>query len=228
MYWQEDKETTRFAVPDDVVDVAYTITCRALPVDHAHALMQAVRQALPWFESEVQAGIHPIHVADSGNGWMRPEQPDDLLYLSRRTRLVLRVPKSRVDDAKRLVGQMLTVAGEPMQVTDAATRLLSDLTTIFARYVVTKSVESEAEFLSEAQAQLRAMEIEAKKMLCGMAKQIGTPQGPVSTRSLMLADLTPDASVRLQSEGLGHHRQLGCGIFIAHKDIKRVGTADGG
>jgi len=228
MYWQDDNEPTRFVVPDDVVDVAYTIACRSLPVDHAHALRGAILEALPWFADEDHAGIHPIHVADSGNGWMRPEQPDDILYLSRRTRLVLRIPKARVDDANALVGKTLSVAGQDMAIKDAATRLLSDLTSIFARYVVTPESTTEQGFLEKTQLQLAGMGVRPKKMLCGIAKQIGTPEGPVHTRSLMLADLTPEESVQLQCRGLGEHRQLGCGIFIPHKDIKRVGAMDNG
>ena len=105
-------------------------------------------------------------------------------------------------------------------------RTLSDLTAIFARYVATSEDSSEARFLENARDQLFTMGVHPKKMLCGIAKQIGTPGGPVHTRSLMLADLTPEESVQLQSRGLGNYRQLGCGIFIPHKDIKRVGSGD--
>jgi CRISPR-associated protein Cas6 len=226
MYWKEDSDVKRFVIPDDIVDVAYTIACRCLPVDHAHALMTAVRDALPWFAAELQAGIHPIHVADSGNGWMRPEQADDLLYLSRRTRLLLRLPRTRINDANALVGQTLSVADQAMQVKDAVTRTLSALTTIFSRYVVTDAAPDEQQFLEAVEAQLQQIGIRPKKMLCGIEKVIGTPEGPVHTRSLMLADLTKEESVQLQGEGLGPHRQLGCGLFIPHKDIKRIGAAD--
>ena len=107
MFWQEEKnESGRFVVPDDVVDVAFNIVCRSLPVDHAYALSQAIIQALPWFAEESGAGLHPIHVADSGNGWMRPENPSDLLYLSKRTKLVLRLPHARAQDAKALSGRL--------------------------------------------------------------------------------------------------------------------------
>ena len=43
MYWHEDdyEETTR--VPDDVVDVLFSIDCKRLPVDHAYAGSQKNR-----------------------------------------------------------------------------------------------------------------------------------------------------------------------------------------
>jgi hypothetical protein len=31
--------------------------------------------------------------------------------------------------------------------------------------------------------------------------------------------------VRLQEEGIGPHRELGCGLFVPHRDIKEVGKA---
>jgi len=113
MYWQESQQEEAPRVPDDVVDVAYVIRCQSLPVEHAYALWHAVSQVLPWIPEEEGAGVHSVHVADSGNGWMRPERPDELLYLSRRTRLVIRVPKHRIEDARRLHGRTLDVAGRP-------------------------------------------------------------------------------------------------------------------
>ena len=35
--------------PGDFVDAVFAISCRSLPVDHAYALSQAIRSALPWF-----------------------------------------------------------------------------------------------------------------------------------------------------------------------------------
>ena len=38
----------------------------------------------------------------------------------------------------------------------------------------------------------------------------------------MVAELTVEQSLRLQSRGLGALHYLGCGLFIPHKDIKEV------
>ena len=224
MFWQETQEEAR-TVPDDVVDVVYQIDCRALPVDHAWALSQAVCAVLPWLEDEPSAGVHPIHVADSGNGWMRPENASDLLCLSRRTRLVLRVPRPRIEAAQALVGRQLDVAGHALRVDQATLRPLSAITTIFSRYVVSAEGMDETAFLQSAVCELDALGVRPKKMLCGIEKVIATPDRPVHTRSLMIADLTQQESVALQQHGLGPLRTLGCGLFIPHKDIKEVKQA---
>jgi len=221
MYWQESRDSENFVVPDDIVDMVYGIRCRSLPVDHAYALSQAIQAALPWFTGEERAGVHTIHVAESGNGWMRPDDPNALLHLSRRTKLVLRVPKSRIDDAGRLTGQTLDIQGNPLQIEKASVRSLSDLTTLFARYIVTDGADEDA-FLRDAMKQLNDMGIRPKKMLCGIERVILTPQRSIRTRSLMLAELSVPESVRLQQQGLGTERKLGCGLFIPHKDIKEL------
>ncbi len=223
MYWQEtSKRDERPVVPDEVVDLAFNIVCRSLPVDHAWALFTALRPLLPWLEGEEGAGVHPIHVADSGNGWMRPDRPDAPLYLSRRTKLMLRVPQSRVAEAERLSGQVLDVAGNRLAIEKSAVRPLSTHPALFSRYLVTDDALDEADFLSAMHAQLTAMGIRPKKMVCGIARAIATPDRTLHTRSLMVADLTPAESVRLQQRGLGRLHHLGCGLFIPHKDIQEI------
>ena len=59
-------------------------------------------------------------------------------------------------------------------------------------------------------------------MLPGKITVIDTPDGPLATRSLMLADLSAEESLRLQQRGLGHGRYFGCGLFIPYKGIKAV------
>lgn len=223
MYWDADKQgEQRYVVPDDVVDICYSIRCRALPVDHAHALHQALRRVLPWLDDEALAGIHTIHVAESGNGWIRPEHANDLLYLSRRTKLVLRVPQHRLKDAESLSGQSVDVGGHPLEVGQSTVRPLSSLTTIFSRYIVADDNDDENTFMQAALEQLKALGLKPKKMMCGLGKLISTPDKTIHTRSLMLADMEVEDSVKLQQHGLGPWRQLGCGLFIPHKDISEV------
>ncbi len=225
MYWEEDKGNEPPEVSDAVVDLVFGIDCRCLPVDHAYALAQAMQRELPWLTDEPNAGIHTIHGAASGNGWMRPQGSDDLLQLSRRTRFTLRVPKHRIEDALSLQGKTLDVDGYPLTLKRATQRPLSVLTTLFARHQATdRDLENEEQMLDWVAAQLRRLEIRPRKLLCGTLHAIKTPEGHVQTRSLMVADLDYDESLRLQAQGLGPHRLLGCGLFIPHKGIQTLNT----
>ncbi len=221
MFWNEDRdEKIEYQVPDRVQDVIFRIDCKSIPQEHAHALAEALQAALPWLADEPEAGIHPLLGAESGNGWERPDT--EVLYLSRRQRLTLRLPKHRLQDVEALVGQTLDIDGHPLTVGRFTTRKLSDLPTLFAKGVVTDPGQSETEFLEQVAEQLRAMDIRIRKMMCGKEGQIAVPDGTLHTRSLMLAELDREESVRLQEKGIGPGRQYGCGLFLPQKDIKPV------
>jgi CRISPR-associated protein Cas6 len=204
---------------DEVVDAVFAIECRSLPVDHAYALSAAIQAALPWFADEPQAGLHTIHGAASGAGWRRPEGDDAQLQLSRRTKLMLRLPGHRLADAAALTGRTLDVAGSPMRVGRLSARPLLRIASLFARSVMFQGAADESAFLAAATEGLRALGVEASTMLCGRDVTLATPGGTYRTRSLMLTVATPAQSLALQRQGLGEARKLGCGVFIPHKDV---------
>jgi CRISPR-associated protein Cas6 len=225
MFWQEDSQPAAPDVADDVVDVSFRIGCRTLPLDHAHALSEAILVKLPWLRDEDRAGIHVIHGAASGNGWMRPEDSEQsILHLSRRARLTLRVPAHRIDDAAALSGAMLDVAGHALEVQTPSVRSLNPIDTLFARYVVAATEQDEMLFVEYVAAELARIGVRVRKLLCGIPHVIATPNENIFTRSVMVAGLNPEESLKLQQQGLGPGRTIGCGLFIPHKGIEPVGT----
>ncbi|MGD2020131.1 MAG: type I-MYXAN CRISPR-associated protein Cas6/Cmx6 [Thiohalocapsa sp.] len=224
MFWQDEEETPELTVADDVVDVLFTLQCRSIPVDHAYVLSQALLEAVPWL-AQTGGGIHTIHVAGSQNGWERPSHSvDEHLLLSRRTKLSIRVPEERLADLKHaLEGRTVDVGGAALTIGAGKPRSLAKERTLFARYVAGPAERDETAFLRWAADTLaRQVDVRVRKALCGKETPLTTPDGPVSTRSLMLADLKPEESLRLQQQGLGPHRLMGCGIFIPHKGIDAV------
>jgi len=225
MYWQEDDKKNDIDTSDKVVDLHFKIDCKQIPICHAWELSQALYGVLPWIKDEKEVGIHQIHGATSGNGWERP--PDgELIYLSKRTRMHLRVPTLRVDDANELVGKTLDIAGCPVIVGKMASKKIDPFSTIFSRYIVVQAGMTEDDFLNWVAAELKTRNMQARKLLCGIGHEIEANGEKIETRSLMIADLDKSTSVALQEVGLGPHRHLGCGIFIAHKGIKAVGETE--
>ena len=226
MYWDEPEAPAAAPESATVADVRYRIRCAALPVDHARALCDALRAALPWLEAEPGAGVHALHGAESGNGWLRPEDPAELLPLSRRTRLALRLPRARLEDAAALCGRALSVGGIPLQVGEAALRPLRAWRTVFARYVTfPDAAGGEDAFLAHCAAALRALGVAAPRLLPGRGHDVAGPDGPLHCRSLLLDGLEPAPSLRLQEQGLGAARQFGCGLFLPHKSLAATGAA---
>lgn len=223
MYWTEnsDKEN-KSKVPEDVVDLTFKLDCRCLPNDHVWELSQSLQKILPWLADEPQAGIHMIHGAESMNGWNRPEDPDALIHLSRRSKMTLRVPGPLVGKALELEGKELDLSGNSLKIDKATVKLLSLYEVQFSRYVMTEADTDEQEFLQNAVAELKNMNIPPRKLLSGKTQSFTTPDGEIVTRSLMVADLEPMEAIRLQEQGIGAGRLLGCGLFVPHKGIKHA------
>jgi CRISPR-associated protein Cas6 len=223
MYWQDDSNEPAKRVSDDVVDLVFGLKCKNLPVNHLFALSEAVLEELPWLRDESTAGLHSVNVAASGNGWMRPDDPQALLYLSRRTHFELRVPKHRIDDARQLEGKTLDVCGYAFTLEKASERPLSQLTTLFARFLAAdEDIVDEEKMLQWVSAELGKLSIAPKKMLCGKEHFIEIEKEKIRTRSLMVADLEIEESLMLQQHGLGPYRHMGCGLFIPHKGIDDI------
>jgi CRISPR-associated protein Cas6 len=132
---------------------------------------------------------------------------------------VLRLPRERVEDALALEGCELDLAGNPLKVGPGKVRPLQKATTLHSRHAHFADVEDEGLFIEVAAKALKQQGIGFKKILCGKPHVIADGEQQIATRSLMVADLSLEDSVRLQQLGLGDHHLLGCGLFIPHKPV---------
>lgn len=219
MYWQEEIDDQHYLVPERVVDLSFQIDCPTLPVDHAWVLSQEIKRILHWFGDDPLEGLHIIHGADSGNGWERPQGADDLLHLSRRVKLTLRLPRKNVEQARELTGKILQPGGQQMQIGTAKVRTLSTTNFLYARYLAGPEQTTEEQFMEWAAAELKAQQIVFKKILCGKTCYLSRPDGPLETRSLLVANLSFPDAVKLQESGIGPWRSIGCGLFIPQKSF---------
>lgn len=223
-FWQEESEEANDAkAPQNVVDVLFRLKGSVIRVDHAWVLAQEIERLLPWFAANDANALHLVHVAESGNGWQRPDDSSALLHLSRRTRLSLRLAKECLSDVESLVGKTLELPDASIDVGASTLKPLVRSKVQFARYVVFPGADTEHDFLEAARAELKARGIRSQKMLCGREQVFKTPHGEVKARSLMLANLDFEDSIKLQELSLGQYRTMGCGIFMPHKGIDAVG-----
>lgn len=226
MFWNEEEKPSEYIAPDNVIDLSFKVSCKQIKLDHAWALTDAINELLPWFNDEPQSAIHHIYIPQSGNGWERSDAfNDEIIQLSRRTRLKIRIPITRIDEVNALTGQTISIDGNDMTFGQSEQHLLSTITTIVARHVhVPDTDESEDAFLNEINRQIKAMGINVRKMLCGKSRQLKTSNGLIKTRSLMIADISPEESITLQENGVGDYYSYGCGIFIPQKGITAVNS----
>jgi CRISPR-associated protein Cas6 len=93
--------------------------------------------------------------------------------------------------------------------------------TLYAYFVAAESDDEQA-FLADVNRELRSVDIDCR-IVCDKRQQHLGPQGQVMHGfSLMLHELSPADSLRIQRLGLGVHRTLGCGIFVPHRSAAAV------
>jgi len=228
MYWSESDSDGPAANDACMVDIVFRLVARELPADHAPELREVITVHLPWFGHDPATGLHHIQVAPSANGWLRPDASDgEMMQLSKRTRLVLRVSLEQVADCAALVGKVLMIAGCRLEVGASKKRPLRPSPTLFCRHVAINAIdEDEGQFLASVVAELKDLQIRPRKLLPGLSANLRTEQGPLATKSLLVAELNARDSLSLQCAGVGHSRALGCGLFTPHKDIGPVRSGD--
>jgi len=170
---------------------------------------------------EPGARLHQVHTAASGSGWLRPEAAAaGELHLSRRTRLVLRVPRRRAGAALALAGRELDVGGYPLAPGAGKLVELRPAGTLLARHVATEDDEEEAALIARLAPVLSELGAAEARLICGRAQRIATPPRVVHTRSVVVTNLDADAAVILQRRGIGPAGHLGCGVFIPYKQLE--------
>lgn len=123
------------------------------------------------------------------------------MQLSRRTRLAIRAPRPAIERLlSELPGSRLSLAGEPLTIGQGRTRAFSRETTLLARYVVCDPEQDEQAFLGAVAEALAALDIRIRKALSGRTTSLSTTRGLVHSRSLLLAGLRPEESIRLHKK----------------------------
>lgn len=212
--WPEDK---REEYVPRMIDLQFDLVGTTIPAESAQLLSDALLGALPWLGEDTATGIHHLKGAETNSG-------DLSLNINRRTKLFIRVPKTRVDDMRQLVGQSLDLAGHALQIGSFKPREFSPFNHIYAHFVDTGSV-TEEQFVQDVMRELDGRFQLRCGFICGKQQTLHSVSGSLHGYSLMLHDVPPHKSLRLQDEGLGRNHLLGCGIFIPHKSIAAVVAA---
>lgn len=217
--WEEE-EQVQLNDTSKMIDVTFRIDCKTLPYDHAYALSNEITKNMPWLLEDNLTGIHTLHGPESGNGWVRSEKEE--IFLSKRTRLVLRIPRSDIEKAKELENISVNVLGNTIKIGKSNTKTFLVVRDLISRFVLCDENETEEDFLLGVKKELFSHGVMIKKAICGKEKSFTINGENRFTRSLMIADLSKENSVLLQDTGVGSGRIFGCGIFLPHKSIDAV------
>lgn len=191
-------------------DAHFELSGERLPAAYHQSLWTALCGRLPWLADEPLAGMHLLRGSDGVR---------DVL-LSRRSRLILRLPVSRRDDLAALVECELTVEGEPLRIGRSRQASVEPYSTLHAAMAVGTSAD-EAAFMAEMEAEMAALGLSGK-LICGKRQTLPMDGEPIVGYSLVVFDLKPDAALRLQQVGMGRLRKYGCGLFVPYKEISGI------
>ena len=192
-----------------MIDIVYDLKGGTLPREYAFELWCELVRALPWLEAESDAGLLPLRAAQSGGAMLLPQ----------RAKLVLRLPQLLAQQARQLSGRILDVEGHTLEVGAMRERQLLAHPTLHARMVA--SSMDEKDFLQEMGVRLRELDISCK-WICGKRVELRAGEHTITGYSLVVHELRPEESLRLQQKGLGGERRYGCGLFIPYKEISSL------
>lgn len=184
-------------------------------MDHAWVLYQGLLSLLPWLSEEEAVGIHPVLGIHTGGGNM---------ILNHRAKLVLRSPAARLNELAQLSGSTFLVSGHTLTLGASKIKPLTQHTPLYAHTVCT-GTDDEKVFTGNIISLLDAMNINSR-FICGKPQKFFDGEKIATGYSLMLHGLPIEHAIRVQQQGLGLYRKLGCGIFIPHKSITAVGAID--
>lgn len=200
------------------VDLAFPLRGSQVVRDHGYPLFSALCSVVPQIHGAKWLGVHPIAGTPLGDGW---------LGIRRGAHLLLRAPAERIPTLLPLAGRSLDVGG--MRITLGAPRIqaLVPATSLDARIVVLKLTGApreadgtldvrgfERRYVDELARQLAAIDVKGDVELGGR-QRIRVAGRRIVGFSVRVRGLTAEGSIRLQEEGLGGKRGMGCGVFRA-------------
>ncbi len=188
-----------------MIDVVFELSGGTLPAAYPFALWEELTRIVPRLRDDETIGVIPLRLAESNEGMLLPK----------RSKLVLRLPRELAEIASALQQKKMTVAGSELQLGACKPRPIQPYSTLHAHLVA--GADKEVSFVAEVQSSLAAMDVNAK-LICGQHRTLVADR-TISGFSLVLHDLTPEGSLRVQYAGLGKERKFGCGIFVPYKEI---------
>lgn len=190
----------------EMIDAVYDINAEIIPADYQVALWNALQQHIPGLADDSSVGVIPLRTSISDAGMLLPK----------RSKLVIRLTLPLAENFALLSGKTLDIDGITLQLGSGKLRKLQSYSTLHAHLVT--SSKDEVEFLQDVATSLHELGI-GGKLLCGMRNVMQTSNRDIKGYSLVIHDLKPEDSLKLQYTGLGANRGLGCGIFIPYKVI---------
>lgn len=198
------------------IDLSFPVYGTELHADHNHRVLAGISKKFPILHHLKELSINTITGIPDKQGKIR---------LTKKSKLYLRLPVEAIAHVYRLAGEKLEVGEYTIQLGNPELQTLKPVDTLRARLVTIKGHKEPEQFLIAAERQLKALDISANLGI--PANDKGEPKRltlkiqkyTIVGFSVVVSDLNPDDSIKLQIYGLGGKRRLGCGVFYPNIPI---------
>lgn len=201
------------------IEVAFPVAGDLIPTDHAYLLYAALTRCVPSFHDQtVPVRFCPINGDRGENGTSR---------LVGSSRLRVRLPAEQIAVILPLTGRSLEIGEHSITLRPPVVVPIIPAPTLAAKFVTFKNSKTPERFLAVARQKLDEIHIAGEPgiPLIREGERAGEPHRKVLRIKgrrivgypLQVAGLTAEESLRLQEEGLGGRRRIGCGFFTPYR-----------
>ena len=190
----------------EMIDAVFDISGESVPVNYPFALWSELVRHVPDLDTDDSIGVLPLRTTGSDAGMLLPK----------RAKLIVRLQSSLAPKVLVLSGQELDILGSRLRIGNVKLREIQPYSTIHAQLVV--GAEDEVAFVESVSAHLADLGISAS-LICGKQNSLLDGDRCIQGYSLVIHNLKPEDSLRLQCNGLRSERRFGCGVFVPYKVI---------
>ena len=137
--------------------------------------------------------------------------------ITKRSQIVIRLPRDRVCSASALERESLRVGTSAITIGEGTFRKLQPAATLYSPRV-SLGEPDEVRFVEALEKELAALGVSGR-LICGRRVEVKLEAGPEFAFPLAVHDLREADSLLLQRAGLGRGQSVGCGLFVPHKTI---------
>ena len=193
------------------IELSYPVRGRSLPADHGYGLYAAIVHLQPAVRQESELSILTV-----------PGIPDreGKILLTEQSHLRIRVPVSKSRLVYALAGKKIRIGKHEVLIGIPEVSLLQPAPALRARIVTLKGHTEPEDFLAAAQRQLDSLEIAGEIQIplnrdkAPSRKTVKIKCHTIVGFSTEVTGLSDSDSLKLQREGLGGRRHMGCGVFV--------------
>jgi CRISPR-associated protein Cas6 len=203
-----------------VIDLSFVLVGSTIPIDHGYSLFSSISRVVPGLHGDRRIGVHPIRGRQSGRG---------VLGLTEHSRLKLRLTSEGIAPYIALAGQALDVEGHQLRVGIPSVLSLVPAASLASRLVTFRHALTPSDLEEDVRRELARLEIGGTPRFVPSARPVysGQPirrvlrikEKKVIGFALRVVGLRAPESIRLQEEGLGGRRRMGCGVFVPFKEV---------